>query len=125
MTKKTKLALMVASSTTVLGTIGAYFVGNYFVEYMLSRKPLHYTDPLSPSYERPAQEQRNRDMADENVLHFHKEVDCEVMECWLEGVFDLQPICGAVDPQMEQVLSNPSSSQRCRSDQYQDLHQCL
>lgn len=50
--------------------VGAYFVGDYFVDYALARKDLDFEDPLSPTYDKPALELANREKADIEVTQF-------------------------------------------------------
>ncbi len=74
--KKNK-ALIGAISAVSAGCVGAYLIGNYFVEYGLKRKEKGYEDPLSPSYEYSGVEKENRAIAKTKIAKLYENVCCE------------------------------------------------
>jgi len=45
-----KKSIKILIIVIVIGLVGAYGIGNYFVEYVLGRKPIDFTDKLSPKH---------------------------------------------------------------------------
>ncbi|ONI39202.1 hypothetical protein AN639_06525 [Candidatus Epulonipiscium fishelsonii] len=84
-TQRTRRILVLHKKTILISVgviisiliIGSYFVGNYFVEYVLGRKPVNFDDPLSPTYDKPTVEQINRDIAKEKVKDFYNNISFE------------------------------------------------
>ncbi len=74
MTRQKKIIISVTTIVAALFLIGSYFVGNYFIEYMLGRKDSDYDDALSPSYDKPAAEVENRQAANLAVAKLQAEV---------------------------------------------------
>lgn len=65
-----KILLSILIILTVGVGVGAYMVGDYFVDYALARKDIDFDDPLSPTYDKPQAEIENRAIADIAVNTF-------------------------------------------------------
>lgn len=74
MKKRTKILLSVSAVITAVILGGAWFVGDFFVDYALASKGLDYDDPLSPTYEKSELELANIAINDEMVLWLEDEI---------------------------------------------------
>ncbi len=63
--KKTLLITLSVVLVILLG--GLLYIGNYFTEYAIGRKPADYDDSLSPTYEENVVEEQNKEIADKNA----------------------------------------------------------
>ncbi len=77
MKKRTKIILSILSTLLVLILISLWFVGNYFVEYALGRKPIELDDPLAPSHTASSVEDENEAIADAGVEQWLSEIQVD------------------------------------------------